>query len=1055
MICSAADLRAQQAGSGSPLPGTLAGTERWIVCLRDRGFDLEQLLQTVRQAPAPARPALIAGLRQQAQADQAAIALAVAAAGGRVSKHFWLLSALAIEVPPGAVAALRQRARVASMFPVEGHANGDALSSKPADDETGNLLLAPPPPIANSVDAANHNVAAAWSTLGGYKGAGAVVAVFDSGIDADIDERNSTPDPHPSFLDAASQTRISAHLATDTEPKHANCNILTATSPYVSTTGQTSGYLANIGHAPECGHGTAMAAIIAGRNYVAGGLFPAFPADGHAPDAELVDVSMSSHSGSNATRPWIYSDEGYITAAELLLAHVLLGNTVHVANISLHGTPSPTHPVSLALDKLARQADILLVTCAGNTSDSSNSSNGFYHGVAVGAVHARTTAFPTNLAFVPLPQGLRGPLDGSPDRFYPDLCATGGGIGHDESGVRQFDYPWTSYFVSGCMSMPGLDLGNPSAYSWPTPNRVTPIRPNLGTSEACAQVAGAAALYRGFRPTSSAEEARAALLLNVLGTYPNSDGTTSDPAQQHTYSGRNTLGVGYVRDDLLAEFAARASTIVPLESVVSLNQAFPSADTAYGSSSVPLGSGRYAVVACWRRYWDPNDDTSGEGSLPNVDLRVLDADPPYSLLATSDSLANSYERAVFVAPSSGKVTIRVYSNGPSGLLDPPLPVQIVARKLATDLDPLTAAEPVYAVAGKVEAVSAGSGCTAIDQDWSVARIVPYASAYGSSAFFQNPSGSSTTHSGYDKGFDFGKGRLSTQPGPYQYKLHLQYEDAVMGGDIDIVGLRFRTWRPMSAIDLPLRITMAMGPPVNSTMPLPTDPNYITTMQVVVGGAGFRTVAAPASFGGQSSAATGREEFGVIVPFDSPQQPFSYLQGNALHLWIDVGASAPKFVVDGTSDYYPPLPQPGEPVEAHYWRAGSTETLYGQVPVLGLIAASPNTSRELRLEAIGEPWSGLTQTQFDVRVLSGVPTSLVLLFTGLWDTSPAPQTPCQPWLLNPGYVVGTTDSFGMAQFAVPVNPNVVGLDFGLQAGVFPTTGGALATNALRIRVGGGL
>jgi hypothetical protein len=49
-----------------PVPGRIPGTERWIVWLRDRSFDLRQELQQIRAA----RTARLAQLDAMAAADQ-------------------------------------------------------------------------------------------------------------------------------------------------------------------------------------------------------------------------------------------------------------------------------------------------------------------------------------------------------------------------------------------------------------------------------------------------------------------------------------------------------------------------------------------------------------------------------------------------------------------------------------------------------------------------------------------------------------------------------------------------------------------------------------------------------------------------------------------------------------------------------------------------------------------------------------------------------------------------------------------------------------------------
>ncbi|HEX6811194.1 MAG TPA: S8 family serine peptidase [Planctomycetota bacterium] len=1054
--------------------------------MRNRGYNLHQALQAIRQAAPALRPGLIAGLRQLAQADQVGIAQAVVAAGGVVSRHYWHLSALAVEIPPAAVPVLQQLPRVRSVWPVKAHPASDAGPYSAGVADGGGVLAAPIPPMANSVDAANHNVVAAWSILGApgnpYRGAGARVAVFDGGIDKDINDGTPVIEPHPAFLVAGSPTlsRVVAHLQADSlNGRNADINILTYTltptarfvlsgPPY---TGATSGYVrtlvGGLPHARQCGHGTAMAAIVAGGSYTG------FAGHGHAPDAEIVDVACSSYPSHpvtgaplDATYPWVFTDTGHLGAVEELRQYILQGSKVHVVCLSLSGQPSPNHPISQSYDLLARDEDILLVTAAGNEFDTTLSSNGFYHGVAVGSVHARVTGNPPNLSFVPMPQSSRGPLlQNAPGRFYPDLCATGAGIGHfTPGGLPEYDYPTsTNWFVDACISMPGVDMLSPAAAPSPT-NEISPVRPAFGTSEAAAQVAGAATLYRGYVTSATAEETRAALLLSVIGTYSDQNGGTSDPARQHTYTGRNTFGVGYLRDDLLALFAKRDPTIEPLTAVVTLTSASPSDETTLYTG---LNAGRrYAAVACWRRSNDMADGTEPPSwPLANVRLEIVDH-ATGNVIALSDSPANSYERVVFLAPNGGTVRLRVATTDVSLITPPlaPLDVQLVASTLKSDVDPVTTnpADHVLAASGAVEVRSAGSGCTATDRDWVVDRIVPYNWAYGSAPFQWPavtvppiPAGGALRHLGYARGFDLGSGRAS-----HHYYLHVQYQrqTGVMEGPMVIRGIAFRTWEPLIANNLTVE-EIWLGQRawyVTGTFPLPSPspPNNDVPVVPYPG----RTIGSPAAAAtGVAAVARGPEDFNIVVPFDTP---FSYDYTQPLHMWIKVqSATAPVLMVDGTDD------GPGQPVESHTVALTSTTPptsvvsfLRGQAPVIGLIADSPMVTRELRLVAHGEPWSASSAgpvCNFDVHVCSGLPVGTpCFLFMGTLTATPS-GSPCMSWLTSPVTIgFGPTDTHGMLGFHIPVAPGLVHSEFGLQAALFPGSGGVF-TNALRVHVGGGL
>jgi hypothetical protein len=208
----------------------------------------------------------------------------------------------------------------------------------------------------------------------------------------------------------------------------------------------------------------------------------------------------------------------------------------------------------------------------------------------------------------------------------------------------------------------------------------------------------------------------------------------------------------------------------------------------------------------------------------------------------------------------------------------------------------------------------------------------------------------------------------------------------------------------------------------------------------------------------AAVAQGREDFNIIVPFNAP---YSYLGTAPLHMWIQVqSAMAPVLIVDGTDD------GPGQPVESHTATYNSSSGVYtvtflrGQAPVIGLIADSTPVARELRLVAHGEPWSASSAgpvCNFDVHVCSGLSVGTpCFLFMGTWSDTPVVTPPCSSWLASPGVIgTGNTDAYGMLGFPVPIPQGLVHSEFGLQAALFPVSGGMLLSNALRVHVGGGL
>jgi hypothetical protein len=194
-----------------------------LVWLRDRSFDLRQEIQTIRATPDRAqRAALLAQLEQRAATDQAELATLVTANGGGVLRHYWVLSMLAVEVPPAALPVLRAHRRVRRLVPVRARAAADWVP--PAGIRAIGPVL---PPIATATDSNNHCVDAARSILQGAAlesfGAGVLLVFFDSGIDSDASGAPGgvagTPTPHPSFRQPPPDqalTRIEKHIRAGT-----------------------------------------------------------------------------------------------------------------------------------------------------------------------------------------------------------------------------------------------------------------------------------------------------------------------------------------------------------------------------------------------------------------------------------------------------------------------------------------------------------------------------------------------------------------------------------------------------------------------------------------------------------------------------------------------------------------------------------------------------------------------------------------------------------------------------------------------------------------------
>ncbi|MBK8095747.1 MAG: S8/S53 family peptidase [Planctomycetes bacterium] len=1075
-----------------PLPGSLPGTERWLVWLQQPEYDLTSRLVAIRSAPDRLqRRALVAELQSSAQADQAALTALVTARGGQVLQHYWVLRALAVEVPPDAVAVLRENPRVGRVVPVvaRGAAEVSARVALP-------VSAVPPLPLGFAIDANNHNVARARTILtsmstggGGGVGTGARVAFFDTGIDVDVNGSNGgAAVAHPGLSRAGSSRLDASLLAQVPLVGRIDCNNISFVGApgnmLPSVNGTPVAYRPCL-HSTSAQHGTAMAGIAVGNSAL--GL-----PDGHAPDAQVVDVSISE--GVSAILPipdsdimgrWTVNDATMLNAIQELRAWMLETMLpVHVLNVSFDGWSVPTDPIPTAFDEMALQDDVLIVTSCGNVPDDTRISNGFYNGLAVGAVHARTAAI---AAFVPMAETSRGPLASDTRRFYPDLCATGAGSGLaygdavNQASIASFlQMPAIDVLdacatqaasPTTCIQAPPCGAGGVTlpAAAFGLPVSGTAIRLGRGTSEAAAQVSGAAALYRSARPTASAEETRAAILLNLISAYPNSGPYPPQPSglAQHTYAGRNTFGLGYLRDDLLAEFAARGAS--PMGASSALHQQVAVTATTAPTVQYPVTAGlRYAVAICWPRI--VANVVPQDLRLLNLDLEVAGSNG--AIVARSVSLANNYERVGFTAANTETLTIRVLRVETPAWLGS-VPVQVVAREFNPDADTTTTAfeaTPTHAGTGGVISLPSGSpatGCAAPAQSIVPVRTVPgqYESAYGSGPLAMVPGPSNTFGPPLFRGISLAQ-TGSNGPSGCQMRIEINgnasagQPNGSAGGPALIGGIAFRSWLPFEVTGpLSGSIVMENTPPggVNATVGVPVPPGSLFrspgTTAVNVGN--FNLPGTPTSWVGTSF-----QEFSFVVPFTTP---FSYAgggpNGSNLSIWIFLTGPIPTlFRVDSVAD------GPDAANVFHYGCLTASQgpgpaVSLGCTPVFALLPAAPTPLPTLTplLRVIGEPLLG---NQVEVQLSQVAAGSATVLVLGTWSPGAfVPFPGCTQHIVAPFFTtVAAADQIGFVRWpllTVPATPSWIHVDFGVQAMSLLQPSGAILSNGVRVVVGGGL
>lgn len=512
------------------LPGAQPGSERWIVQFATRSFDLEGFRAAIQaRQSAAVVAAVVAGLEQAVQRDQAAFVAAVQALGGTVFRQYWLVNAAAVEIPAARLDALRSLPNVLRVQPDEACA----------------------PVIATATNMNNHR--ADGLQAAGHLGAGVTVAVIDTGQDENL---AGSGRPHRVYYPGG-------------DPNQATGGGIGGSRLLVNR------QIGQLSPDDVHGHGTGVASICAGA-----GWSHAVADAGHAPAAHITGYSLSDNTGGSTS----LATEA---AAWQAMAADRAAYGIVAANMSYSATPDPLDISQQAIDSAALNADVVCCVAAANNGASTVVSCGATNALAVGAVAPNT--------FAVAGFSSRGPLQGDPQRFYPDLAACG---------------------VSTVMALRDNETG---------------IYTDSGTSMASPQVCGAAAQLRARFPQLSALETRAVLL-----------GSALDIAGQNPGLSRNDYGVGFLRNDCAHDVVTNGlvgTTVVSMAAPVQV-------------VALPVRAGRrYQVAIAWNRL----DTTSTAWS--NLDCTVVDGNQ--AVVAQANTPRNTYEMVRFQAPVTGTLQLRI------------------------------------------------------------------------------------------------------------------------------------------------------------------------------------------------------------------------------------------------------------------------------------------------------------------------------------------------------------------------------------------------------------
>ncbi|MEO0478685.1 MAG: S8 family serine peptidase [Planctomycetota bacterium] len=373
-----------------PLPGELAGTERWIVRFRRSGVDLDELKRAREKGIDKfAMQQLIDEVERGTLAWHEPVAEVVHDLGGVVRGHLWIVDSMEIEVAPEALAQISAHPRVRKLEPCVPLYPGSARdrTAVPAAGVAGARAL----PIDTAIDRNHHNAVAVHAL--GFEGQGIQIGFADTAFDDGLD--TSTP-PNPTFF-------IGGDVTSGGGMGIGGSRLITVRPvPFDNPDVEV--------------HGTFVAAIAAGETWND----DPQSSPGHAPLARIFGWECAFNDAgftSNFVLAGVYQDA---------LTRALRFGQPRIVNNGFEGNGRTTGTglEQDAADRLARIGDVLSVMLAGNeTAVPTCTSNWSLNSVQVG--------FVSNFDRVLAPESARFDTCGlvpPTTRLFPHVVANGVGI---------------------------------------------------------------------------------------------------------------------------------------------------------------------------------------------------------------------------------------------------------------------------------------------------------------------------------------------------------------------------------------------------------------------------------------------------------------------------------------------------------------------------------------------------------------------------------------------------------------------------------------------------